>query len=384
MRLPILLAAAIPPVALALSAFQDPAPTTGTLVQIQVPQEEAPSHRVAVPRGVGAVQGFDGDAWAHELGVEDLDAREGHFERFLRQARGNREAIEWLRRTERDSSDRELAWTCRLLLRELHQNPFAGVLPGWSQHQLPQGIFDPQIGEMQEHLDTLFEDQGFWFHATPGQGTRLRLHNLQGGPGASGSASGQSMRLEVGPDGAKLIITEEVDGETDTREYEGESLEAILEANPELKDSVGVLDSMRFRHDSQTGASPWTFYGPGDDRGQRFLFRRSQPGQAQGSGSVRTDVLGVYPGELDDQVALRLGIDPGSGLYVHQTEPGTIAHLLGLSAGAVLLEINGIAIQSRDDLSHVLSIRPADGELNVVWVDAWGHRRSKTWRPEAE
>jgi S1-C subfamily serine protease len=49
-----------------------------------------------------------------------------------------------------------------------------------------------------------------------------------------------------------------------------------------------------------------------------------------------------------------------------------------------LLELNGIALRSADDLRRALAERPADADVKLVLIDRRGERRECVWKPSAE
>jgi serine protease Do len=98
---------------------------------------------------------------------------------------------------------------------------------------------------------------------------------------------------------------------------------------------------------------------------------------------VRTDVLGVVVVPLVSEESQAFALEPGLGLRIERVEPGTIAHQLGLQRGQVLVEIDQTPIRTRDDISRKIKERAADGALEVIVVDRWGQRRTRTWKPDA-
>jgi S1-C subfamily serine protease len=89
---------------------------------------------------------------------------------------------------------------------------------------------------------------------------------------------------------------------------------------------------------------------------------------------IRTDILGVIarPATADEG---------GQGLHVRSTVPGSIAALLGIQGGDVLLEVNGRALSAIDDVTTALAERGENGQVAATWRDADGRRRTGTWHP---
>ena len=342
-----------------------------------------------VPEGQSEqdAQEFDRDAWKKQITARDLAERESAFDRLAGIARRDPAAREALEAWSRDDSDAELAWTSRLILRETGRGSLGGSPNGW-------GLFgrgfdmdgfsqrfddlDLMFGELRADWDSMLEKLP---HPSSG--------NWQGFDGS------KSMTLQSGPDGVTCKITEDVDGQETTREYKAKTIEELLAANPELRSRIGG-----------DGAQVWTF----PDGGFQGRMRKLRPGgsgvhvlppsQRDGTlfggvtpatppstmgkpGEVRTDRLGIYCEVVGDEEAEELGLDGGHGLRVESTEPGSIASVLGLRAGDVVVEMNGTTIHSPEDVQKVLADREEDAELGVVVVGTEG-RRTLTWKPAAK
>ena len=141
-----------------------------------------------------------------------------------------------------------------------------------------------------------------------------------------------------------------------TRQYSEENLEAILEANPDLGEEIGMdagggLETFRFRLGG-SGLSPQVWSPDREDRSLRgWLYRPDTQ-------ALRTDKLGVIVGSISPERAEALGLEAGTGLLVESTYPGTLAEILGVGAGDVLVELNGKVLVRADDISAVLQARP--------------------------
>ncbi|MCY3003280.1 MAG: PDZ domain-containing protein [Planctomycetota bacterium] len=303
--------------------------------------------------------------WKKRLAQEDLDLREQAFDLALETARrdaGLRSALEaWAK----DTSAPELAWTARLVLRELkeRQDPFAtlGGHRGLQFDPLAPGLgsgFGPGVD-----FDTLrrrmFEDFGLVPGTAPQGGTPAPAQ-------PSIQSQSESFSLESGPDGVKCKVTKSVDGKEVTEEYEAKTIEELLEAHPELRDRVGGNGlSFRFGNPLGSGSAPTDPFG----------WLTPAP-------SVRTDILGVAVTSVSAEESGDLGLEPGLGLRVERVEPGTIAQQLGLQRGHVLIELNGRKLHTRDDISEMLKARDKSGSLELLLIDRWGQRRTRTWKPD--
>ncbi len=319
---------------------------------------------------------FSPDEWLARLTDLDLDLREKNFAELVALARRDDRARAWLRERATDTTDTtdpELTWTARLALREVERrgasgaNKAAGPLLRGPTFSLQDDAFDDFLGRVERLRGRI--GRGF--------------STLQVPPAPHGSSQSRSVAIEETPDGVEVVVTETVDGEETTREYEAESLEALLEAHPELEGEIGN-GSLRLH--MGPNAPLLDVDGMRLEFEQLFegldLLRRGAPIPEPGSARpIRTDVLGVYVAAPSPALSTQLGLAPGTGLVVHGTMPGTIAHVLGIARGNVLVELNGNELRSLEQISQILGTRPSDGEVTVVWYDGFGDRRRQTWMP---
>lgn len=330
---------------------------------------------------------FDAKSWKKRLGASDLAEREKAFSELADLARRDADARKAVEEWAKADNDSELAWTSRLLRREiqrghglsggLFRNPGTrgfGGNPGWN------GSDWDEFSRRFEDLDSMFGDlRQEW-------GDMLR--NL---PAPSGSSnSSRSIELQTGPDGVKCTVTEEVDGKPEKHTYEAKSMEELLDAHPELRENLGGLrenlggGSFRMFRGSPHGGGIWI-----DPNGRFGVAPRGDSLRAlredgtDADGKPRTDRLGITCRELPKERADELGIDSGVGLEVQDVASGSIAGLLGLRHGDVVTEVNGTKIQSPEDVRKILADRAADADVAVVVVGDDGHRRTLTWKPSA-
>jgi S1-C subfamily serine protease len=93
-------------------------------------------------------------------------------------------------------------------------------------------------------------------------------------------------------------------------------------------------------------------------------------------------VLGIYSQKLTPEQAKELELEPEQGLRIERVEPGTIAQILGVRRGDTLVELNGKAIYSTDDVRKVLKERKTDEDLSVTLIGEGSHeRRTLRWSP---
>lgn len=319
---------------------------------------------------------FDAGALKQGLRAPSLEERERSYDDLLRAARRDRAAMQTLRDWAADASDLELAWTAKLALRELslRRDPFGGTADPFDALRGGDGLrfhfgADPFSGafpdaaraieDAQREIERLMQGMG---GATPFPGTP-----------PAGTSQSQSFELESGPDGVKVRVHEDVDGQQETKTYEAESLEELLDTYPELRGRIQLSPGL-----------------PGDahERLEDMLGRlRASPfgavppplNLAPGS-QVPTDRLGVHvcePGTFDAPE----GIEAGFGLLVEQALPGTIAAELGLQQGDVLIELSGRKLASAEDVRAALAARGPEEPIVLKIVDSFGQARTLTWKP---
>ncbi len=320
------------------------------------------SGREADPLGQVFARQFDAQEWRALLGVADLEQREKNLDDLLRRAQFDPFARAFLEELARDADQGELAWTARLALREL----------GRSRFPVMGTLGDPFV--LQGQLEDMFRE--LW-SGPEGMGLFVRP---PGTPAPRPGSSTRSVQIHQDEHGARLEITEIVDGQEKKRTYEGTSLDEILERNPGLEQELsgsGIAlgpDAGRFDVRFDLGGRR----GRLDERpGEPRLSSpqgRSQP--------VRTDVLGVMVKPLGAERSRHLGLEEGLGLVVVSVYPGSYAHLLGVSAGDVLVELDGTALRTDEDIERAMRAREQGAELTLVWIDALGQRRSRTWQAQ--
>jgi len=339
--------------------------------------------------GLGAapslVSDFDAAAWRERLAAAELDERERAFDELLSIARREPAARQWIE--QRASESGELAWTCRMALRAL---PPAHAPFGMGRMDAIDDL-RARMEQLQQRLEQLGAPawpgaqgapRAFRF-AFPQQGSAPQ-GLAPSAPQPGGTSSHESMELQSGPDGCVLKITRGEGQDEHVEEYEAESLEALLEAHPELREHFGQ-QGMPFALD----LGDWNAL-----RAQGFggrILQRGLPSGPQGwswqggltpaPAEMRTDLLGVWIDPLGAERRAQLELPEGRGLLVARVEPFTLASVLGLAAGDVLIELNGRAIASRDDVSAALAEREAHGELRATWFDSMNQKRTRTWRP---
>lgn len=369
----LLLAASASAQAPAQAPVEAPASTGGVLVvELDLSGDEAQ----ATPNTI------DPDVLTVGLTIGDLDVREAFYDGLMADAKRSpqrhTELMIWLEDVAAGRG--ELAWTARLAKRELGRpignDPFLAFGGG------------PMVGAFGQVVDP---EAWTLFLAQPSDGRLIIEGEVQGEsnlpkgsnleleawveralaqdnrfPVASLDALGDcTLELRIGPTWAQLRLLDapvlKLDPEEDpsghehqswitrVREFSGRDLAEIVRRNPDL---VGML--------------PFEV-----------------PGLGVGSMLPRTDVLGVWTQPLTKERCSTLGLPPGCGLEVGRVEPGTVAEVLGISPGSVVLEVCGVEVRGNvgiADAMHGGRDHHAEDGMCVVWIDSFGRSHQRTWR----
>ena len=92
---------------------------------------------------------------------------------------------------------------------------------------------------------------------------------------------------------------------------------------------------------------------------------RNVVNQLKSKGHVDRGWLGVVIQEVDRNLADSFGLDKTQGALISQTEPGGPAEKAGLLAGDIILNFNGIEIESSSDLPHAVGIASPGDKVKV-------------------
>ena len=302
-------------------------------------------------------------------------------------------ALEALEIAAEDHDDSEVQWRARRLVRQIEHGDGIDDDGGLEErrgarraHPRVRWAWPQQGQELDEAFEGLFErlERDFdmdiprrrffaddFFQDLEDQmddmRSRMRGMSLQSfGTGAEG----HSLQINIGPDGVSVEVTEQdEDGETETKTYEAPDLDTFREKYPDVAERY--LDR---------GASPFRVQlgrpGLRMPRGFRELM---VPGRT-GVGVFELDDrprLGVYVRETDD-----------AGLEVERVVPGSLADRLGIEPDDVVLEVDGQAVSSPEDVREALEqagdtvevkVR-RDGDTEVLEVER-DRRRSGQLKP---
>jgi len=289
------------------------------------------------PRAQSFEQVFQASEWRERLSQRDLNAREQSYAELLELARKDARIADEVRAWSRGQD--ELAWSARLLLRELDRRGARGALrtfrtDGWGDMQ---ERMHERMQDLQQRMERLREEVERDFgRAFEREGPMPR----------------QQRQVETRQDsnGARVEVrTRTGDGPEDVKVYEGRTLDEIYQAHPELEAENALKDQL----------APPSRMPMVPDR--RVLQPVQQPMQQR-------SVLGVMCQPKD------------GGLQIEEVVDGSIAAQVGLRAGDVLLELNGTPVPSREEVARVLQDRRPGEDLVIVIQDANGKRRTLTHR----
>ena len=83
--------------------------------------------------------------------------------------------------------------------------------------------------------------------------------------------------------------------------------------------------------------------------------RLKDTGEGSPSGGVEQQNMGMTVRELGKDIAARLGVQEGKGVYVAEVKPGGKAEEAGIVPGDVIVEVNGITIAGMPDYEKALA-----------------------------
>lgn len=364
-----------------------------------VPQAgEAPTETAGETSSGQGASSADEALWRARLTTPDLEQREEQFEALVDElSRGESELL-GLVESWRESGG-ELGWTARLALRAARASrqpvPALPAFPGQGfdpfgsgaelmrqMEALRGGLLgaDPFGGPFGDPFGGPFGGQSLFGVPTPGAlGGAL--------PGASGGSSHSSqLSIESGPDGVRVEVIEDSDGDESSRVYEAETLEELLQAHPELSEQLAPMQ-LGF---STPGQLPWggqqgrrapLGFGSMGSRDEYFEApwgSSAGGGDAQPLGDARAERLGIVVRPLSP--AEPHG-DAEHGLYIERVQGHSLGHALGLKRGDVLLALDGLPVRGPEDVRRVLQERPLEQPLEALILDAGAERNVLTWDP---
>jgi hypothetical protein len=300
------------------------------------------------------------------------------------------DALPALRQAAENDTDAEVQWRARRLIRQIERGDSGGLgrrEQGGRQADEPRDPLrtraqapwtDPWGTDVQERFDRLFrdlerdfgmdvprsrffDDSFFKDLQEQMQEMQQRMQGLQQG----GTAGGQSMSMQVGPDGVRVELKRKNEkGEEEKQVYEAPDLQTFEQKYPGVLQQHGLGGRFLFR-------------GPfGGDflRIEPMPLRRGQAAPPDAPEALDPVVvpppgkrLGVVvKQEIPAEVRSYLGLDDDVGLMVEQVQDGTLAKQLGIEPEDIVLKIAGRQIHGIPDVQEALGSVAAGGTVEVV------------------
>ncbi len=327
------------PAALALPVF----------AQEQPPQAEAPS--ALAERAVPDL--------LRDLGAASFLERQAAQRELTRRGDAVREALQ---EASEEHEDAEVRWRAGRLLRQLDA-PEGGQLTPSDRDARGAPELQRRADRLDDVFDSLFErlERDFQIDV-PRRGffqddffndLRRQMDQLQQGQGLGFQGQAQGSQIRIGPDGVRIDVQEtDENGEQDTKTYEAPDLDSFREQYPEIAERyLGDGNGIRLWTESGGGPFQRLFGGPQRDlRG----WLENAPGPMAPAPAPRGPVLGVVVEPVGDQLRGFLGLDEGHGLAVREVVEGSLAARLGVAVGDVVLDVDGAAIGSAEDVGRAL------------------------------
>lgn len=308
--------------------------------------------------------------WVTMLGQTDFARREEGFSQIVEHVLknpGRERLVEELAR----GDDRELAWTSRLILREIRSRIETRTLTllTESEHGIPRrwqitmrarpGVEPEKIGLKDYILDMegILEACEALAEVDPSTGVAAQvpvlwhLNDLAPMRGFSGEL-----------DRVRTHVVEELGGWSDP-------------LAPTILDELGALALPGV---PQLSVVRETVPTPSESKA---------PVEVATPGLLRPLVLTpeklgviVAPEPLTDAMRRRYGVPEGLGVLVRDVVERSMAEAVSVTENSILIELNGRPIQAAEDITLALKGRRASDPVTVIWIDAAGTRLERTWR----
>jgi S1-C subfamily serine protease len=95
-------------------------------------------------------------------------------------------------------------------------------------------------------------------------------------------------------------------------------------------------------------------------------------------------MLGISCKPVTNEEAEALGFDDTHGLSVASVVPGSLAERLGIRAGDVVAELDGVELTDSSDVQKVLRDRKPTDELRATVYDAKKKKRNLSYTPPSD
>ena len=173
---------------------------------------------------------------------------------------------------------------------------------------------------------------------------RLPRGKIEVGPGGISVAISQGVEISKDENGVTVKVQEtDEDGKVTTKEYKGESIEALKKAHPELEDKIGGFS---------VHVSPPSFRWWNDRERGRSRLRRPSPATPWFEERERPErgPFGVDLDVPDEALAAHLGLGKGQGALVVRVHPGSQAETLGLEVHDIIVKMDDQPVATDDKL----------------------------------
>ena len=345
-------------------------------------------------------------AQSGQVPVKDLIQRLGDSDYQVRRkaesdlrARG-KEALQDLKQAAESSTDEEVRWRARRIVRQLEEGGEAGTLRKRAEQAnpdlpAPQGAIPrlrvrnlPQGGDLDDVFNQMFErmERQFgidiprqrFFHDDFFKDLERQMEDVTR---HGGNGQGQSMQMNIVPDGVKVRVEEKgADGKTETKTYEAPDMDAFRSKYPDV--AKRYFDGNNGLH-MQFGVPHLRLW-----QGNPMLTPvepvepdiADQPLDPKSFDAIPPgERLGVTIEPIDDQLRSDLGLEDGQGMRVHEVLTGSLADKLGIKQGDIVTKVAGKPIHETTDVREALRTVPG-GTKVLVEVQ----RKGKPMTLEAE
>jgi hypothetical protein len=378
--------------------------TSALLSTLAFAQEQKPSPSVEVRAVEGAAK------WIQQLGSDSYRDRLQAENELRKLGETARKALE---AAAADGGDSEVQWRAKRLLRQIGKAAGRDAKDGAGRGLVERGRDrapagrEPEIvergerrgaprdlGDMRAEFDRIFkrfEEMGLdvpsrrFFDEPFFKDLESQLDR-----GPAGARAGQSMNVQIGPDGVRVEVTEAgADGKPETKVYEAEDMEAFQKKHPGVLKGNGLrmgfggpgldldLDNLRGRVGELQRGFDWDLVRP-------RVLRLPQAGEVEldelpaAPMPQRGRRLGITTKPIPDALRDYLELGP-KGLMVGEVQDGTLAKACGLQVDDIVVAIGGKEIASPADVAEALGAIGKGKTVRVEYV-----RRGQRKTAEAE
>ena len=332
------------------------------------------------------------EAWIQRLGSDSYRERIKAEEELLRVGREARAALEAAAADERDG---EIQWRAKRLLRQLGKGVAAprreGLVergrPGAEREQRPDIVERGRrslprrggVDDMRTEFDRIFkrfEEMGLdvpsrrFFDQPFFKDLESQLRS-----GLDQDAAGQSMSVEIGPDGVRVEVVEVgEDGKAETKVYEAPDMETFQKAHPGLLkgrgfglglgDSRSPFDMLRGRIGKIERGFDWDIALPRAVPRQLQGPRAGARATPDAAPSQRGRRLGVRVKPIPEAVRAYLQLGE-QGLMVESVEDGSLAASCRIQAEDIVTKVGARPIGSPADVAAALGDIAKGSEVRV-------------------